>query len=170
MSAEAEVKEQPPAPAKRGWLNTVLLILVGVAAAAAGSAAPFLLSASKDNTEKSSDSEAKRAADAKPAFVAFGDVAVNLAEERLTRYIRVKVILVVETVHEKQVNEIVTKNKAILKNWLISYLSDKSMKDVTGAVGVNRARREIQDQFNSILFPDGSEKIRDVLFEEFLVQ
>ena len=36
--------------------------------------------------------------------------------------------------------------------------------------GINRARREIQDQFNTLLFPDGSEKIRDVLVEEFNFQ
>ena len=166
MSTEAE--QAPAAPAKGGKLNMIILIVIALIATAAGATAPFLLGGAKDGSDKAD--EAKKAADAKPAFVAFGEVAVNLAEERLTRYIRIKLILVVDTAHEKAVSEMVTKQKAILKNWLISYLSDKSMKDVTGAVGVNRARREIQDQFNSVLFPDGSEKIRDVLFEEFLVQ
>ncbi len=166
MATETE----PAAPPKKGWLNIVLLVVIALVASALGAVTPVLLLAGKDSGEKSAEAEAKRAADTKPTFIDFGEVAVNLAEERLTRYIRVKIILVVDAAHEKQVSETVNKNKAILKNWLISYLSDKSMKDIAGAVGVNRARREIQEQFNGILFPDGSEKVRDVLFGEFLVQ
>ena len=53
---------------------------------------------------------------------------------------------------------------------LIGYLSDQSMQEVSRAVGVNRIRREIRDQFNAMLFPDGAEKIHDILFDEFVVQ
>ncbi len=49
-------------------------------------------------------------------------------------------------------------------------MSDKGLQEVSGAGGVNRLRREIQDQFNALLYQDGSDKIRDVLFEEFVVQ
>jgi flagellar basal body-associated protein FliL len=52
---------------------------------------------------------------------------------------------------------------------LIGYLSDKELDEVRGAIGVNKARREIQEQFNRLLFPDGSELIQDVLFEDFTV-
>ena len=100
----------------------------------------------------------------------FGEVVVNVNEERQTRYLRVKLILVSDAAQEKPVTELIQKKKAILRNWLISYLSDKSLKEVSGATGVNRLRREIQDQFNNQMFPDGSEKIRDVLFEEFVIQ
>ena len=81
-----------------------------------------------------------------------------------------KLTLLVEPANEKQVTEVIAKQKPILKNWMISYLSDKTMRDITGGAGINRARREIQDQFNTFLFPDGSEKIRDVLVEEFNFQ
>jgi flagellar basal body-associated protein FliL len=97
-------------------------------------------------------------------------VVVNLNEERLTRYLRVKLLLVVDAASEKPLTDLITKNKPSLKNWLISHLSDKSLKDVTGQPGVNKIRREIWHQFNKDLFPDGSEKIRDVFFEEFVVQ
>src|SRR5262249_32968649 len=165
MSAEPTENAAPP---KKGKLVTVLLLVfVALVAAAAGASAPFLAAGgSKGNSAKETEQEAN----AKPAFVTFGEVQVNLAEERMTRFIRGELILVADTVHEKQVSDAVTKSKAILKNWLISYLSDKSIRDVTGGAGVNRSRREIQDQFNSVLFPDGSEKIRDVLFEEYIVQ
>ena len=71
---------------------------------------------------------------------------------------------------EKEFTELLPKYKAIMKNWLISYLSDRSLQEVSGAAGVNRLRREIQEKFNALLFPVGAEKIHDVLFEEFNVQ
>jgi flagellar basal body-associated protein FliL len=44
------------------------------------------------------------------------------------------------------------------------------MEDLRGAAGQNRLRREIQDHFNTVLFEDGYDRIREVLFEEFNVQ
>jgi flagellar FliL protein len=157
------------APAKKSGLSSMLLLgVVGMIAGGGGFAVPYLLVQGGFNLMGQSDADSKDGK--KPGFVPFGDVVVNLAEERLTRYLRVKLILVVDASQEKAITELVTKNKAILKNWLISHMSDKSLAEVSGATGVNRLRREIQDQFNALLFPDGSEKIRDVLFEEFVVQ
>lgn len=167
MAAEPAPAENAEPPKKGKLMTVLLLVVVGLASAAAGASAPFLVAG---GGKSSSGKDAEQDANVKPAFVTFGEVQVNLAEERMTRFIRVKLILVADTTHEKQVSDAVTKSKAILKNWLISYLSDKSIRDVTGGAGVNRSRREIQDQFNSVLFPDGSEKIRDVLFEEYIVQ
>jgi flagellar FliL protein len=60
--------------------------------------------------------------------------------------------------------------KPILQTWLTSHLADKTLEEVRGKVGVNRLRREIQDNFNALLFTDGRERIQDILFEEFHVQ
>jgi flagellar basal body-associated protein FliL len=49
-------------------------------------------------------------------------------------------------------------------------LSDQSLQEVSGKAGVNRVRREIREQFNAMLWPDGSEYIQDILFDEFVVQ
>jgi flagellar protein FliL len=158
----------PPAK-KGGLLNLLLLGGISVIAGAAGFAAPMVLGhgnfgfgGGTDNTTETTGS--------KTAFISFGEVTVNLAEERLTRYLRVKIILVVDAPQEKAVDATVKQQKVVLKNWVISHLSDKSLEEVKGASGVNRLRREIQDQFNSVLFPDGTERIRDVLFDEFVVQ
>ena len=35
---------------------------------------------------------------------------------------------------------------------------------------MNRIRREIRDQFNAMLYPNGEEKIIEILFDEFVVQ
>lgn len=159
-------KATPPAPAPpaRGSGRLYLLLGVcGVVAVAAGFAVPRLLSGKGGEGEKQGPS-------GKRAYVPFGDVVVNLNEERLTRYLRVKLLLVVDAAFEKSVNDAVSKSKPLLKNWLIGYLSDKSLQDVSGAAGVNRLRREIWREFNAELFPDGSEKILDIFFEEFVVQ
>jgi flagellar protein FliL len=146
----------------------LLLILVALLSAGAGFIAPMVMGGF--HTQGTSSEAETVQPGSKLAFVTFGDVVVNLAEERLTRFLRVKLILVVDVAQEKQATELIAKNKAILKNWLISHMSDKGLQEVSGAGGVNRLRREIQDQFNALLYQDGSDKIRDVLFEEFVVQ
>jgi len=154
------------APAKGGTRNMLVLGLVALVAAGAGAAVPWVLLAPKDSHKKVEPQKAPP----KPVIVPFGEVVVNLGEERLTRYLRVKVVLVVEEAQNKEVSEQILKEKAFLKNWLIGYLSDQSIQEVSRAAGVNRVRREIRDQFNAMLFPDGAERIQDVLFDEFVVQ
>src|SRR5437879_267533 len=127
------------APAtKRGFLRRVIpLVVVASGSLAAGIFAPRFFGA-----PGKSGSENPKAA-AKQAFVPFGEVVVNLAEERLTRYLRVKIILVIDGNQEKPHTEKITKVKATMKSWLISHLTDKSLKEVSGGAGVNRLRREI---------------------------
>lgn len=107
---------------------------------------------------------------APPAFISFGDTLVNLDEGRLNRYLRVKLTLQVPSHHTDEVEAALAKHRSILKNWLLSYLGDKSMDDIRGAAGQNRLRREIQDYFNSVLSSDVEERVQDVLFEEFNIQ
>jgi len=164
MATAAQKPAAAPEKAKSGsgWL---VMIVVGLVALGAGFAAPSLFL--HDGPAKpAAEKEAK-----KPAIVPFGDaLVVNLGEERLTRYLRVKLLLVVVGDEEKAIAEHVQKQKAYLKSWLISFLSDQSVQEVSRAAGVNRIRREIRDQFNAMLFPDGSEKVLDILFDEFVVQ
>jgi flagellar FliL protein len=160
--ADAVDKTAPPKSGMKGWL---LLGLVGVIAAGAGGALPWLLFHEHHAETAPVEKESK-----KTALIAFGDAVVNLGEDRLTRYLRFKLILVVDQANEKAVNNVLQEQKPFLKNWLISYISDQSLQEVGRASGVNRIRREIRDQFNAMLFADGSERINDVLFDEFVVQ
>jgi flagellar FliL protein len=165
---------EPGGPKKGGLKKLVVFGIVGLVVTGAGAAVPLFLTAKDANAAggkaKGADGDGHRTGQEKPAFVPFGDVVVNLAEERLTRYLRVKLVLVIDHTEEKELTEEVTKNKAILKNWLIGYLSDKSLKDVNGAANVNKLRREIQEQFNSLMGAGRVDKVHDVLFEEFVVQ
>ncbi len=76
----------------------------------------------------------------------------------------------VNEAQKHDVTEAVAKKQAFLRSWVISYLADQTMADVTGAAGMNRVRRDIQDRFNAMLYPDGDERIREILLEEFLIQ
>lgn len=160
----------PPAPAtkKRGFGNLLVLAVVASVAVAGGLVVPKLI---MGGSSHSADHEKARASkESRPTLVVFGDAVVNLAEARLNRYLRVKLILVVDESQEKQVQAVLQKNKAFLKSWLLGHLADRSLEEVTGKAAQNRLRREIRDEFNSRLFPDGQELIEDVLFEEFVVQ
>jgi flagellar basal body-associated protein FliL len=105
-----------------------------------------------------------------PAFVKFGDVVVNLNSDRFNRYLRVNITMQVDESEKHELEERLKKQKAVLKSWLLSYLSDHGMEEIRGAAGQNRLRREIQNQFNASLCPDGFDLIDNILFEEFSVQ
>jgi flagellar protein FliL len=167
-------------PSNSNWLATTLL--VGVISLIAGGAGFVLPQIVKSGAMRNFSWEMlaiksapqkkvkQKSADQQSVFVPFGEAVVNLAEERLTRHLQVRITLLVNGEDEEQIEEALAGNRAVLMNWLISYLSDKSLEEVRGAAGVNRARRDIQDRFNRLLFADGSDKIRDVLFEEFTVR
>ncbi|OUT54444.1 MAG: hypothetical protein CBB71_22110 [Rhodopirellula sp. TMED11] len=110
------------------------------------------------------------APDDERAYVPFEEVVVNLNDNRYSRYLTVTFALQVAGSQELAITELVEKNRAVLKNWLIAHLRDKKLEDVGGKLGHNLLRREIHDRFNEILFLDGVERIQDVLFEDFKVQ
>lgn len=103
-------------------------------------------------------------------FVSYGRIVTNLNEPTLTKYLSLEITVQTEVDHEDDVKAAMETRKAILSTWLTAHLADKTLDDVRGKVGVNRLRREIQDNFNSLLFSDGRERIQDILFEEFHVQ
>ena len=160
--------EQQPAEAKPKsmlMINIIVSAVIGLISGGLGFAMfAFLPSL------RATETEAEAVEQMPPAFVQFGEVVVNLDEGRLNRYLRMSITLQVDGEKEQQVTEDVETHRSILRNWLISYLSDKQMDDIRGAAGQNRLRREIQNQYNLILSPDGFELIKDVLFEEFTVQ
>jgi flagellar basal body-associated protein FliL len=151
------------------WIVVALLSIVS------GAALPVVLSAAGVMKHDESEAEAekpkkKKKEKAEPAIIPFGDVAVNLAESRMTRYLRVKIVLQVDATELATFTKELEKRKPVMKDWLIGHLSGKSLKDVAGTVGVKRCQREIQERFEELLFPDGDGTEFEVLFEEFVVQ
>jgi flagellar basal body-associated protein FliL len=162
--ADTKVADKPKS-GKGGLLVWVLLALV---AGAGGATVPWVIGG-KHSSEHSKKPEAPKR---KSAAILFGDVVVNLSDPsgKGNRYLRVKILVAVDESDLKEVTDLVTKEKAFLKNWLIGYLSSQSSEDVWRKLGVNRIRREICDEFNARLYPNGEEKVVEILFDEFVVQ
>ncbi len=97
-------------------------------------------------------------------------IVVNLDEGRMSRYLRVAITMQIPKAVEEDFKKRVEAKSILLRNWLLSKISDLDLEDIRGAAGQNRLRREIRDHFNSVLCPDGYDQIYDVLFEEFNVQ
>jgi flagellar basal body-associated protein FliL len=156
---------------KLGWVVTA------VVAGGLGAVVPYVLPANLQpgqghaaEVETNEEAPASPAEEPKPAEIDFGMIVANLDEGRLTRYLQVHIFLQVTEKEKEEISAKVTANEAVLKNWLISYLSDQDLEDIRGAIGQNRLRREIRDQFNTVLFPDGYDRIDQVLFVAFNVQ
>jgi flagellar basal body-associated protein FliL len=145
--------------------KAVVLACVSLLSALGGFAVPYFVLAKNSSASASASSET-----AKPAFIPFGETVVNLDEGRLNRYLRMSITVQVAEEELPEITKRVEKRKAILKSWLLSYLSDKSMEEIRGAAGQNRLRREILENFNAVLSDDNSDVIHDVLFEEFNIQ
>src|SRR3954452_17706584 len=95
-------------PAKRSRMGLLMWLVLAPAVIAGGAAVPWLLPA------KSHDAKPKHApveSHDRPAAIPFGDVVVNLGEERLTRYLRVKILLVVEEAESRDFTELLGKRK-----------------------------------------------------------
>lgn len=105
-----------------------------------------------------------------PCFLTFGRMVVNLNEPNLIKFLSLEISLQTDAKYESEVKAALESRRPILTTWLTSHLADKSIEDIRGKVGVNRLRREIQDNFNSLLFKDGHERVQDIMFEEYHVQ
>lgn len=163
-----ETPEPPPSGGILPW------VVVGVVATGVGAAAPFGMEMLA--SQKKADPVPQRTPyDATPdvsamMFQPYGEVTVNLAEGRMNRYLRLKIALHIRKSDADVVARAVNEKQLILRNWLLSHLSDKELDDIRGKAGQNMLRREIREYFNATLFPDNYERIYDILFEEFNVQ
>jgi flagellar protein FliL len=169
MSEAAAPAANAGAPPKKS--NKLLLGVVCLVFTGAGAAFPMVVNLSG---KPKGDAEAAKSKDpkekAKTAIVPFGEVTVNLSEERLQRYLRVKLAVLVDAEAEKEVTDLIAKKKAAIKSAMIAHLAGKTTKDVSGTPGVARMQRELLERLDEVMYPDGSSKAKSVLFEEYVVQ
>jgi flagellar protein FliL len=160
--------ERADQPTRRGKASMLVWIILAAVSIGGGFATPFLMDKfSSHPVPEEKEEEPKREA---LALVEFGEVVVNLNESRLNRYLRLTISMMVDGANSSRVTSSVDENRPVLKSWLLAYLADKNMEDIRGAAGQNRLRREIQVQFNSIMFPGEEPLIKNVLFQDFNVQ
>jgi flagellar FliL protein len=170
------------APVKKGP-GLIVWILAAVVSGGIGFAVPRFLPSGEhapvegEDSHASSEGHADGHGDATAdssgsdiAFVPYGDIVVNLDEGKLNRYLRLRIVLQCPKKEVEPVNKAMEAQRIVLKNWLLSYLSDKEISDIRGAAGQGMLRREIQEYFNTTMFPDGKDRIYDVLFDEFNIQ
>lgn len=105
-----------------------------------------------------------------PVYLHFDHLVVNLNEPNLVKTLMVEFAVKTDAKFETEVKEALERERPVLKTWLTSHVADKSIEDIRGKVGINRLRREIQDNFNSLMFKDGHERIQDILLEEWHVE
>lgn len=167
--SEAAAPANAGAPPKKG--SKLVLAVVCLVFTGAGAAFPMMVNLNgKPKDEKDAAAKKDPKEKAKTAIVPFGEVVVNLSDERLQRYLKVKVAVLVEVEAEKEVLDLVTKKKAAIKSAMIAHLAGKTQKDVAGTAGVARMQRELLERFEEVAYPDGSSKAKAVLFEEYVVQ
>jgi flagellar basal body-associated protein FliL len=165
MSTEAA----PAAPKKKGK-GLILLLLMAILAAGSGGALPWVMAAKHHDAHAVEKKKKAEPPVVKNTAILFGDVVVNLSDERVSKYLRVKLMVAIDESDSKEVTELLNKQKPFLKSWLIGHLADLTSQEVNRKIGVNRIRREIRDQFNAMMYPNGEEKIIEILFDEFVVQ
>lgn len=177
MAEEKEAGDKAGGGAKAGGGGKLGWIITAIVAGGLGAVVPYFLPADLQpghGQAAMADSHAEAppspAEVTKPAEVDFGQVVVNLDEGRLNTYLQVNIKLQVSEKDKETITTKVDASRAVLTNWLISYLSDQDKEDIRGSMGQNRLRREICDQFNTVLFPDGYDRIDQVLFTQFVVQ
>ena len=173
-----ETDEEGGEEVKKKGGSPLPFLLVGVIGVALGVAVPMLFPAAvAPATEPDTMPVPKTDLDpefdeSKAKYLPFngGDpVVVNLNDERMSRFLSVGFSIKVSE-DSTLTEDDLTKKGPPLMSWLISNLSANTLEDVRGQAGQNRIRREIRDQFNSILFPDGGDRIFDILFNNFAVQ
>lgn len=162
-----ENKEEEKSGSKSSFLMSVIVSSVlAFVFGGLGYLTVSFLSGSSDPDEP----VAETAEDLKPAFIDFEEVVVNVQDGRMTRFLRLNPTLQVASGSMEDVTAEVESQKAILRNWMISYLSDLTLDELKGSVAQNRIRRDIHNYFNDVLAPDGTELIQDVLIGNYQLQ
>ena len=169
MAKNADAKTGEDVSQSGGSTSLITWVLVAIVSVGAGFAVPLFLGGSAAS-EANPSQPSVESIDELQTFVKFGDVVANLNAENLNRYLKFSIELQVDKSDELEVQTLVKENEVILKSWLLSHISDKRVDDIRGAAGQNTLRREIQNQFNYVLFRDGMQKIRHILFTNFNIQ
>ncbi|MCP4859101.1 MAG: hypothetical protein GY903_31925 [Fuerstiella sp.] len=109
-------------------------ILVTLLCGGMGMAIPYFMPSSGGDAaaEEQSEPVFEMLAPEETAFVPFDAVVVNLDEGALTRYLRVAVTLQVPKEEEDSIKLKIEEKRAVLKNWLLNQISDKSLEEIRG--------------------------------------
>ena len=183
MAEEEAGTESEEKPSGKGGLVKTLLIAVIAAALGAGGAY-FALGAGADEGSEvaaegdaaASDGEDAGAEDAPEPeasassedllerMVELTPFVVNISDEGLSRYLKIKLALELAATDDLPMIEAQT---ARIQDAIIVLLSAKRLADLNGFEGKLLLKEELRDRANAVL---GSKRVKAVLFTEFVVQ
>ena len=104
-------------------------------------------------------------------FLAIDPIIANLDDGRLSKYIRVSIVLSIEDGQKQSALAALTEINPKIKDWCNSFLSGKTLEDIRGKDNQQKLRVEIQAGINSQLKSAGyPEFAKAVLFDEINVQ
>ena len=156
---------------KSGSMGKILIWLVVVSVSIGGGfATPLVIAKWNQPVDKADEGPDVPDPNEEVDYIDFDEVVVNLGDSRFSRYLKLKFSLEVPKSQKVEIEQLIKAKKAVLMNRIISHISEIKIDDLKGAFGQNRLRREMHDYFNEILFQDGIERIKDILFREFHVQ
>ncbi|MDD3371647.1 MAG: flagellar basal body-associated FliL family protein [Alphaproteobacteria bacterium] len=119
----------------------------------------------KGGGEGETETAEKKEGNEKPAYFPLGDMIVNLSGEgKRPNYLKVKVTLELADEKDESLMELI--KPRIIDNFQV-YLRELRIEDLRGSAGMYRLREELLMRVTEAAQPI---RIRDVLFQEMLVQ
>jgi len=156
-----------PSPKKNKKLLIILAVVGAIVVLGGGAAAAYLMTHKSDkaNEQAAAVAAAEAAAKAKPVYYPLGDLLVNLSGEgKHPNFLKVKISL--ELSDEKDLPLMDAIKPRIIDNFQV-YLRELRIEDLRGSAGMYRLREELLLRVTEAAQPI---RIRDVLFQEMLVQ
>ncbi len=154
---------KPPAASAKAGTSKVLVALVALNLGGTGFATFKLMTASTAEAAPHREPEPPINEIAGPV-IAFEPFVVNLDEPGTSRYLKATIQVEATT---KEVEEGLEKNKQLVRDAVLSYLSSLHVKDTLGMEAKEKIRTALMAKLESLLGPG---KVRRMFFQEFVVQ
>jgi flagellar FliL protein len=158
----AEAKPADGAP-KASTPKPILLLLV-LNLGMGGFATFKLATAAEAAPAKPAEAAAPAGNEIHGPVVSLDPFVVNLDEPGTSRYLKVSVQLEVQ---DKEVEEALEKNKQLVRDEMLSYLSGLHVKDTLGTEGKDKIRKDLLASLDKSL---GQGRVHRMFFNEFVVQ
>jgi flagellar protein FliL len=174
VAEETEVQEEVK-PAKSGMIGNVLMtVVLALVSSAGGGVVSFMLMKRMINLtpaphEEKAEGHEENLAEVleKSAVLPLEPFVVNLADTDASRYLRIKVSLMVD---DKEKQGELDENLALqnkVRDVILQTLTAKTSRDLINEDGKNKLRHEIQEKI-AVYFHEP--KLVDVMFTEFVIQ
>jgi len=161
-SEEAPVEAKPKE--KKGGTSPIVMALLVLNLGASGFGVFKLMTATPAAAATVTVHDEKPAKEITGPVVALDPFVVNLDEPGNARYLKMTVQLELVNEHD---GEAIEKSKQVIRDEVLSYLSDLHVKDTLGATAKDAIREELMKRIQAVV---GEHRVRRMFFQEFMVQ